>query len=692
MRYVAIITLAALLIGRFLWAADDASAVKRSIWQGFERLDFVVDGRPCLLVVPKTAAQGRPWIWRTEFFGHEPQADLALLARGFHVADLLKESKRIVFLGDSITAAGVYVACFDAWLAAKKDGVPQHVIDAGLPSETVSGLSEEGHAGGQFPRPDLTERLERVLALTKPDLVIACYGINCAIYEPFDVARFEAYHRGIRRLKLAVEERGARLVVITPPFYDDQQAPKSFSYNGVLDRYSDWLIEQRKAGWHVVDLHGPMTQEVAKRRAADPKFTFQPDGVHPNEAGQWYVARRLIGWFGDEKSAAAETPADMLKSLGAPAELLPLVQQRVNILRDAYVGAAGHKRPGVAAGLPVAEAEQQAAELSARIQKLLAAADVWTDISTAQIGQLGKQPWPGGCAGTVVNRLNGDVMVNMVGNGLWKSADQGQTWTRLDGGVISGRGECGWSVQVDQNDPKRVAVFSLDGDAGYTIDGTHWKKFTSLGRNWDFGSVDWADPTAKVILAGKHESGGEVYQSADGGTTWTKLPIVMDPVKKMDECMIGVMNASTFIYSYGNGIHRSTDGGTTWNQVSELQPRSKIPAHFKKSHYLCTSKGLIASSDAGATWQIQGESVDLWQGPFFGADEKTMVAAGPQGIYKTTTAGKNWTKVSGLRPNVNQNFSFATKWFGSYSWDPVKDVIYATAMAHPAFKNQLVAP
>src|SRR2546425_2764856 len=37
-------------------------------------------------------------------------------------------------------------------------------LNLGLPSETVSGLSEEGHAGGQFPRPDLLERLARVLA------------------------------------------------------------------------------------------------------------------------------------------------------------------------------------------------------------------------------------------------------------------------------------------------------------------------------------------------------------------------------------------------------------------------------------------------------------------------------------------------------------------------------------------------
>ena len=67
-------------------AAPVAEVVKHSQWNGFERLDFKVDGRDALLVVPKTPAAENPWIWRTEFFGHEPQADLALLAKGFHVA------------------------------------------------------------------------------------------------------------------------------------------------------------------------------------------------------------------------------------------------------------------------------------------------------------------------------------------------------------------------------------------------------------------------------------------------------------------------------------------------------------------------------------------------------------------------------------------------------------------------------
>jgi hypothetical protein len=63
----------------------------------------------------------------------------------------------------------------------------------------------------------------------------------------------------------------------------------------------------------------------------------------------------------------------MLAVHQAPAAILPLVQQRMAVLRDAYVAAAGHKRPGVAAGLPIADADKRAAELTSQIQALLAA-------------------------------------------------------------------------------------------------------------------------------------------------------------------------------------------------------------------------------------------------------------------------------------------------------------------------------
>lgn len=286
---------------------------------------------------------------------------------------LLKQSKTTVFLGDSITAAGQYIGLVETWLLTQKlDHLP-HVIDAGLASETVSGLSEEGHAGGKFPRPDLAERIDRVLAVTKPDLVFACYGINCGIYLPFDEARFKAYQEGYRKLKAKVEAAGAKLVIITPPFYDDLRSPKNgFSYNEVLDKYSAWLVEQRKAGWIVIDLHSAMSAEVRKRREADSKYTLQPDGVHPNADGHWCVARHLIKGL-DGEIAVDATPVDLLSAAKLPAEVLPLVQQRMGILRDSYVGTAGHKRPGVAKGMPIEEAEKKAAELTAKIKSLIEA-------------------------------------------------------------------------------------------------------------------------------------------------------------------------------------------------------------------------------------------------------------------------------------------------------------------------------
>jgi lysophospholipase L1-like esterase len=284
--------------------------------------------------------------------------------------ELLASSKRILILGDSITAGGGYVVHFDAWLTGQRLPQPPVVINGGLASETVSGLSEEGHAGGQFPRPDLFERLDRVLKLTKPDLVIACYGINCGIYQPLDEARFAKYREGMTRLKSAVEQAGAKFVVMTPPFYDDLRTPKDdFQYNDVMAHYSKWLLSQREHGWRVIDLNGPMTAYVLKRRETDPKFTLQPDGVHPNDDGHWFMAQQLIAGFSPDDPAKRETPAEMRKRLNLSDEAFKLIQQRTNLRRDAYVGAAGHKRPGVAKGLPVDEAEAKAAELTERIKE-----------------------------------------------------------------------------------------------------------------------------------------------------------------------------------------------------------------------------------------------------------------------------------------------------------------------------------
>ena len=56
-----------------------------SSFYGYPCADFSLNDRKCKIVKPKWSAMGHPWVWRARFWGHEPQTDIALLERGFHI-------------------------------------------------------------------------------------------------------------------------------------------------------------------------------------------------------------------------------------------------------------------------------------------------------------------------------------------------------------------------------------------------------------------------------------------------------------------------------------------------------------------------------------------------------------------------------------------------------------------------------
>src|SRR5204863_5130837 len=103
----------------------------------------------------------------------------------------------------------------------------------------------------------------------------------------------------------------------------------------------------------------------------DPDFVFAKDGVHANEAGHALIADQLIAglapadvaWWQKLKTDLAANPKGI--------ELRKLIRQRGRMLCDAYLNDAGHLRPGMAKGLPVAKAEEKAAELETKIRALV---------------------------------------------------------------------------------------------------------------------------------------------------------------------------------------------------------------------------------------------------------------------------------------------------------------------------------
>ena len=353
--------------------------------------------------------------------------------------DLVRSAKRIAVLGDSITQDGRWVADLAAWM--EEQGLPADVINVGLSSETISGLTEVGHAGGTFPRPDLFDRLDRVLTVTRPDVVLAMYGMNCGIYQPLDDGRFAKFKDGIERLHAAVEKAGARIIHLTPPIYDKQPGNPgpagTADYDAVLAAYSTWLLSKRAAGWGVIDVHGPMKEALEARRKENPEATFTPDCIHPNDAGHWAIGRAVIAGLGDE--AAATDPH--LQATLAP--FLPQVTQRMKLLSDAYREAAGHARPGTPQGLSIAAAEAEARRLteSLRSRRLQLRgtkhasgewrmAIEWPRPKVVDPGPAAERPAP----------IPADAVVLFDGHDMsaWQNGDD---WKVADGVVTVGKGQ-----------------------------------------------------------------------------------------------------------------------------------------------------------------------------------------------------------------------------------------------------------
>lgn len=309
---------------------------------------------------------------------------LAVIAGPMTTRGAAPPAGRILVLGDSITYAGQYVEFLETGLRLWLPTNRFELLNLGLPSETVSGLSEAGHAGGAFPRPDLHERLERALTQTRPAVVFACYGMNDGIYHPLADDRFGRFQSGMRRLHERVAGAGIRIIHLTPPPFDPQplegrtlpagraEYPQPYAgYDEVLARYSAWLMERRADGWEVVDVHAALNGFVADRRKTQPGFRLAGDGVHPDDTGHWLIAREVLSYFGVPPGRLVANDAASAFAATSPGPaLLALVQRRQRLEKDAWLTAVGHQRPGMAKGRPLAEVEREAADLNAQIRAL----------------------------------------------------------------------------------------------------------------------------------------------------------------------------------------------------------------------------------------------------------------------------------------------------------------------------------
>ncbi|HOW18102.1 MAG TPA: SGNH/GDSL hydrolase family protein [Phycisphaerae bacterium] len=239
----------------------------------------------------------------------------------------LKDGETVVFYGDSITAAGLYVDYVEAYLLTAFPDKQFHVVNRGISSETIAGTSEPDH---QPRRPNALDRFTRDIASTRPDVIVACFGMNDGNYAPFDPQRFRKFQNGLKLLKQRTRDQTtARLVVMTPPSYDPYRRqvvdPDALAYgykfpvidyDDVLGRYAEWLMSLREDGLTVVDLHTAMNRHLQRRREKKVSFSLQPDGIHPDATGHWLMAQTLLeAWNAPAVSCEARIDAADLKAV-----------------------------------------------------------------------------------------------------------------------------------------------------------------------------------------------------------------------------------------------------------------------------------------------------------------------------------------------------------------------------------------
>ena len=327
----------------------------------------------------------------------------------FKNSDAKPVAQRWLFLGDSITQAGAYVDIIEATLLLSERQAPE-IIDLGLMSETVSGLSEPDHS---FPRPYLHNRLTALLEQVQADRVFACYGMNDAIYAPFSDANFAAYQRGIKQLIKTVQASGASLTLITPPPYarlvqampesktkrkgeddvenvdkdvdknmdnnmDNNSAAQHYSYKAafkyydqVLARYAYWLLSMEdEADITVIDIRPELTKLMTQSYTVDP--------IHPNTFGHNIIAKAILQsltYDGVTSSKAindiAISNVENYDSLWI--KLLALVRQQRKAYDWVLLNDIGHGNPFVAKAerVTLTEAEIKAADINDDIERLL---------------------------------------------------------------------------------------------------------------------------------------------------------------------------------------------------------------------------------------------------------------------------------------------------------------------------------
>jgi photosystem II stability/assembly factor-like uncharacterized protein len=293
-------------------------------------------------------------------------------------------------------------------------------------------------------------------------------------------------------------------------------------------------------------------------------------------------------------------------------------------------------------------------------------------------------------------------------DGLFKSIDEGETWTELETlsvGLIKGM-----ATATNRDENPEIAFITYGAGAYFSHDQGNTWSINNIGLNTTRLMDIAYSPSYKSDSTVFSASSGRLLKSVNGGRTWNQIILKEDlsfwdgvnnflqRIIKRFEKTVGspgflsdrflekpkerrpyptritlspsyAKDGTIFFGTRWHGVYKSTDGGNTCYssglELGRVMSISVSPSYVKDQTVFANSlgRGVYKTEDGGKSWRAVNsglprayaqeqpddivspwKEIKLLLSPDYGKD-KIVFSGSPEGLFKSNDGGENWVRV-----------------------------------------------